>query len=102
MDADSISSILGSSLDDAMGRVEPGPVHRSSKVTTVIITQHAEDGCRDLVRGYRHHRSFRMTLHGWLDHAVILVDAGDGHVYYNKAGKDVGRMISDLVGMSGN
>ena len=43
-----------------------------------------------------------MTLHGWLDHAVILVDAGNGHVYYNKAGKDMGRMISDLVGMSGN
>ena len=94
---DFVTSIVESSVEDAMNRITPGPEHRSSLITTVIITGSSDEYCRDFIRRYRYHRDFRMTLHGWVDHAIILVDTGNDRVYHNISGKSTGNMITNLM-----
>ena len=44
---DFVTSIVESSLEDAMNRITPGPEHRSSLITTVIITGSSDEYCRE-------------------------------------------------------
>lgn len=71
-------------LEDGMARIRPGPEHRSSTLTSIMIYDSIDKCTAKTLKRYSYHRSFRMMLNGWMDHRVSAVITDSSEVVLDR------------------
>ena len=79
--------------EDGLGRIKPHSEHMYSHVSLSIIAQEIPEETVRLIRRYRFHKNFRLSLHGWMEFRIAAFDRSSGRLISNPAGKDVRKTL---------
>ena len=83
--------------DDGMGRIHVGPGHMYSFITPVFICDSCDEDARKAVRKCHIYKSFRFSLHGWMDYHVAVVDLGKKRIDANRSGHTVAKSLKKIL-----
>ncbi|MBO4678041.1 MAG: hypothetical protein J5626_00065 [Lachnospiraceae bacterium] len=81
--------------ETGLSRVVPGPGHRNSDVTLVIIADHIDEDAFKLVKNIKHSKSYKFTFHGWSNFKLIAIDLSNGRLTYNRHGQTLKKVINN-------
>lgn len=85
------------SSDTGLGMIEPGPEHRSSMITTILIYDKIDGNCAESIKKFREHRNFGFMLRGWMDHRVAALETSTSTIVSNRAGRDVAKNLENVA-----
>lgn len=88
-DTDKIGSLIQKAIDLAMPQIKPHSEHMYSHITLIALSDRLDDAARSAIKKARFQKSFRLSLHGWVEFRIAAVDFSDGSIISNKAGKSV-------------
>ena len=77
--------------------IEPGPEHRSSMITTILIYDKIDGNCAESIKKFREHRNFGFMLRGWMDHRVAALETSTSTIVSNRAGRDVAKNLENVA-----
>ena len=80
-------------LDAGMELVHPHSEHMSSLVTLVILADEIDNDAKAALKKLRFEKSFRLSLHGWMEFRIAAINFSDGEIISNRAGKDVRELL---------
>lgn len=83
--------------DDGMGRIHVGPGHMYSFITPVFICDSCDEDARKALRKCRIYKSFRFSLHGWMDYHAAVVDLGKKQIDSNRSGHTVAKSLKKIL-----
>ncbi len=82
--------------ETAMARVQPGPNHRSSDVTMVLIADTFDPEVLKFVKKLRRYKSYKWTFHGWSHYRVVALEASSGVLVFNRMGEDLKKLFRNI------
>lgn len=94
LDSRTLESRLESSMSDAMTRIVPGNGHRCSTVTTILLYDSITVDAERSLKKHRSHKSFRLSLDGWVDGRVAALV--NGNVTTDRLGKNLRTILEQL------
>ena len=77
-------------------KVVPGPNHRNTDITLVIITEQTDSEVMENVRKIHYSKSFRFGLHGWSNFRLVVYDLSTGEAAHNRLGSDLRKTINNI------
>ena len=75
----------------------PSRKHRSTTVTRVFVTDHAEKAAVRLVRRFHFSRAFRFYFWGYAESRTVLVDLSSQKVYSDFAGRQQRKIFAPVL-----
>ena len=79
-------------------KVEPKPDHKSSDVALLIIADEIEKDAVTALKKSKHYKSYKNRIWGWSQYRVIAFDLGTGKTVYNRLGKPLKKLVSNING----
>ena len=97
LDLEGLERAIRMSSDMGLNMIEPGPEHRSSMITTILIFGTMDGNCKRTIKSYREHRNFGFMLKGWMDHRVAALETSTSTIVSNRAGRDVAKNLENVA-----
>ena len=97
LDEETLEHALQMSIDEGMERINPGPDHHCSLISTIFIYDSIDECIPKRISKYRDHRDFLFMLRGWMDHRVASLETSTGTVMSNRAGREVAANLRAIV-----
>lgn len=82
--------------ETAMARVQPGPNHRNSDVTLVLIADKFDPHVLKFVKKLRRYKSYKLSFHGWSQYRVVALEASSGVLAFNRMGTDLKKLFRNI------
>lgn len=83
--------------EDGMKRAHIGPGHMYTYITPVFICDSCSEDARAVVKKCRIYKSFRFSLHGWMDfHAAAVIGDSD-RIESNRAGRPTAKILKKVL-----
>lgn len=83
---------------DGMQRAHIGPGHMYTYITPVFLCDTCEEEAAAALRKCRIYKSFRFSLHGWMDfHTAVLEVSKGNKITTNGSGKCVGEVLKNVL-----
>ena len=84
--------------EDGLQRAHIGPGHMYTYVTPIFLCDTCEADARKALQKSRIYKSFRFSLHGWMDfHTAVLEVSGANRITTNGSGKCVGKVLKKVL-----
>lgn len=84
--------------EDGLKRAHIGPGHMYTYITPIFICDTCEEDARAALRKCRIYKSFRFSLHGWMDfHTAVLEVSENNRITTNRSGKCVGKILQKVL-----
>lgn len=90
-----VNQIMEATLADGTPRIIPHGQHMYTHLSAVILCDGIDSATIAYIKTLKKHRSFRLSLHGWMEFKIAVVDLSTGEVFTNRAGK---QLATDLIG----
>jgi len=90
-----LSELAEISWKTGLSRVIPGPGHRNSDVTLIIIADSIAEDAFKLARKIKHSKSYKFTFHGWSNFKLIAIDLSSNRLTYNRHGQVLKKIINN-------
>lgn len=94
---DMVKKCLTYTLEDGTRRSHIGPGHMYTYLTSVFICNSCDEKARKILRKYRYYKSFKFSLHGWIDFHAAVVEVQNNHITTNASGKCVGKTLKKVL-----
>jgi len=78
-----------------LSKVNPGPGHRNSDVSLIIIADKIDENAFKLVKKLKHSKSYLFTFHGWSNYKLIAIDLSDNRMTFNRQGHMLKKIINN-------
>jgi hypothetical protein len=95
--AEIFESVRTRIYEDGMTRLHVGPGHMCSYITPVFLCESCDEDARRALKKTRIYKSFRFSLHGWMDFRVCVVEMGTGRIDCNRAGKSTAKNLKHIL-----
>ena len=79
-----------------LSRANPGPNHRSSDVTLVILADTVAPEAKRYIQTLKRYQSYRHTLHGWSHYRAIALETSTGDLSCNRRGRDLKKLFGNI------
>ena len=79
-----------------LSRTKPGPNHRNTDVTLILLAERIAPDAADFLKKTRHYQSYRFTFHGWSSYRVVALETSTGTLSHNKQGKDLKKLFRNI------
>ncbi len=79
-----------------MERVAPGPNHRNSDVTLIVVTESLDEDIPKGVRKLKHSKSYRFGLWGYSSYKLAVTESSTGKTCYNGQGDSLKKLVADI------
>lgn len=79
-----------------IAQVVPGPDHRSSDVTLVILADRIHPEAFQEIRSRKHYKSYQFRLQGWSSYRLIALELSTGKLAYNRLGESLKKLVSNI------
>lgn len=73
--------------------VVPHSEHMYSYVTLVILADEIDEDAAEALKKIRFEKSFRLSLHGWMEFRIAAISFSDDKIITNRAGKGVREIL---------
>lgn len=83
--------------EDGMKRAHIGPGHMYTYITPVFICDTCLPEARAAVRKCRIYKSFRFSLHGWMDFHGAVLEVRDNRITTNPSGRCVEKVLKKVL-----
>ncbi len=83
--------------EDGMGRAHIGPGHMYTYITPVFICDTCDPDARKALKKCRLYKSFRFSLHGWMDFHTAVLEVSDNKMTTNSSGKCVREILKNVL-----
>lgn len=97
LDGEGFDHAIQMSIEEGMGRINPGPEHHCSLISTVFIYGLIDECIPKRISRYRKHRDFNFMLRSWMDHRVASLETSTGTVGSNRAGRDIASNLRAII-----
>ena len=84
-------------MDAGMARIEPHKDHMYSFITAVILADHVTQDAIKAVKKTYFHKSFKFSLHGWMEFHADVIIPGEKVVYSNWDGRSTAKFIRKYI-----
>lgn len=78
-----------------LSKVNPGPGHRNSDVSLIIIADKIDEDAFKLARKLKHSKSYLFIFHGWSNYKLIAIDLSDNRTTFNRQGRTLKKIINN-------
>lgn len=87
--------------EDGMKRAHIGPGHMYTYITPIFLCDTCDEEARKALRKCRIYKSFRFSLHGWMDfHAAVLEVSAGNRITTNRSGRCVGEILKNVLSLN--
>ena len=87
--------------EDGMKRANIGPGHMCTYITPVFVCDSCEEEARKAVKKCRIYKSFRFSLHGWMDFHVAVLEVSEGNrITTNRSGRCVEEILKNVLSIN--
>lgn len=93
LDIGSFEHIQKAALEAGMELVHPHSEHMYSYVTLVILADEIDDDAKEALKKLRFEKSFRLSLHGWMEFRIAAINFSNGEIISNRSGKAVRELL---------
>lgn len=83
--------------EDGMKRAHIGPGHMYTYITPVFICDTLKEDARREIRKCRIYKSFKFSLHGWMDFHTAAFEAESNRITTNRSGKCVEKVLKNVL-----
>lgn len=83
--------------EKGFGRANIGPGHMYTYITPIILCDTCDDAAKKAVKKCRIYKSFRFSLHGWVDFHIAVFEAAGGSISTNRSGKCVEKILKKIL-----
>jgi hypothetical protein len=80
-----------------MNRLHIGPGHMCSYITPVFLCESCDEDARRALKKTHIYKSFRFSLHGWMDFRACVVEMETGRIDSNRAGKSTAKSLKHIL-----
>lgn len=90
LDEAAIDHLMQAAISDGLTRIHPHKEHMYSYVTLVLLCEGPVDA--DVMKSVKRkhfYKSFWLSLHGWMEFRIAVMDLSNDSITTNRAGKDV-------------
>jgi len=81
--------------ETGLSRVNPGPGHRNSDVTLIVIADSISEDAFELIKKLKHSKSYKFTFHGWSNYKLIAIDLSTNRLTSNRLGRTLKKIINN-------
>lgn len=82
---------------DGLKRAHIGPGHMYTYITPVFICDTCDKAAKKALKRCRIYKSFRFSLHGWMDFHAAVVELSTDKIITNAAGRCVGKVLKKVL-----
>lgn len=82
---------------DGMARANIGPGHMYTYITPIFISDSCDKAAIKALKRCRIYKSFRFSLHGWMDFHNAVYEVSTNKIYTNSSGKCVGKILKKVL-----
>ncbi|WP_251209998.1 hypothetical protein [Acetatifactor aquisgranensis] len=87
--------------EDGMKRANIGPGHMYTYITPVFVCDTCQEEARKALKKCRIYKSFRFSLHGWMDfHAAVLEVSEGNRITTNRSGRCVEEILKNVLSLN--
>ncbi len=86
--------------EDGTPRMNIGPGHMSSYITAIFLCDTCDDAARSAAKRCRIRKSFRFSLHGWMDYRAAVVELSSAKVTANAAARQSAENLKRVLGFN--
>ena len=83
--------------EDGMNRAHIGPGHMYTYITPIFICDSCDDDAVKALKKCRIYKSFRFSLHGWMDFHNAVLEVNTNKIYTNGSGKCVAKILKKVL-----
>lgn len=83
--------------EDGMKRANIGPGHMYTYITPIFICDSCDDDARKALKKCRIYKSFRFSLHGWMDFHTAVFEVKTNKISTNRSGKCVEKILKNVL-----
>ncbi len=92
-----LQRVMADALADGEPRIKPHKEHLSTHISAVIICDSVDPDVVPLLKKMKKHRDFRLSLHGWMEFKIAVVDLSTEKIYTNPKGSQLAKDLQGLV-----
>ncbi len=82
---------------DGMERIHVGAGHMYSFLTPVFVCDTCDEDARKALKKCRIYKSFKFSLHGWMDFHTAVVEISTGKITTNRSGHTVAKLLKKAL-----
>lgn len=94
---DKAKEIISFVHDDGYKRMHIGPRHMYSYITPVIICDSADSEALRELKRCKISKSFRFSLHGWMEVHTAVLEVNNDTITTNRSGKSVEKVLKSVL-----
>lgn len=83
--------------EDGLKRANIGPGHMYTYITPVFVCDSCEEQARKALKKCRIYKSFKFSLHGWMDFHAAAIEILDNRITTNSSGRCVGKILKKVL-----
>lgn len=83
--------------EDGMERAHIGPGHMYTYITPIFICDSCDEKAIKALKKCRIYKSFRFSLHGWMDFHNAVYEISTNKIYTNRSGKCVEKILKKVL-----
>lgn len=83
--------------EDGMKRIKPHKEHMYSFITAIFLTDEMDEKTKKAVKRTYIHKSFKLSLHGWMEFHADVIIPGEKKVYSNWDGRSTAKFIRKYI-----
>ncbi|MBR5896037.1 MAG: hypothetical protein IKZ39_00270 [Lachnospiraceae bacterium] len=95
LSAEKLAELDAKAWETGLSRVTPGPGHRNSDVTLIVIADTIDEDAFKLAKKLKHSKSYKFTFHGWSNYKLIAIDLTNNRLTYNRLGRTLKGIINN-------
>ena len=92
-----VNKIMQDTLTDGEPRIIPHAQHMFTHLSAVILCDQIDSDTIAHLKSMKKHRSFWLSLHGWMEFKIAVVDVTTGQIFTNRAGKQLAADLNSFV-----
>ncbi len=81
---------------EGLSRVTPGPNHRNTDVTLIILAEQVDPDAEDYIKKLRHYKSYKHMFHGWSNYRTVIFETFTGRKASNRLGRDLEKLFDNI------
>ena len=82
--------------EDGLRRAKPGPNHRSSDVTLILLADAVDEDAAAYVKKLKRSKSYKFLLHGFSNYHAIAIETSSGAMTCNRLGQHLKKLFSNI------
>lgn len=82
---------------DGMSKIKPHSEHMYTYITALFLCEEADDDAVRELKKCHIYKSFKFSLHGWMEFHTAALELGKERVWHNRSGRDAAKFIRKYI-----